>query len=229
LRIVATADLHGYLPEIPECDLLLIGGDVCPVWDHHVDFQKLWLKSDFSEWLRKVPAKKIVGIGGNHDFVFDKLPDFGHGLPWMYLHDTTGVITIGDEIIKVHGAPHTPRFGRWALMRPDPMLVEMWDKIPTDIDVLLSHGPMYGYADKVAGYSLTKHGWEEQTRVGSQTLRNRLDHIDFPNLKLFICGHIHEEYGEWPVNDQLTVYNVSHMDDEYKPVNDPVVIDWKKV
>ena len=60
MKVVATSDLHGTLPPIPACDLLLIAGDVCPVWDHKLFFQDIWLRTTFTDWLRAQPAKKIV-------------------------------------------------------------------------------------------------------------------------------------------------------------------------
>lgn len=64
----AIADQHGYLPTIEPCDLLLIAGDICPddfVRPDSPDHLH-WLDSTFRDWLRGVPAQRIVGIAGNH-------------------------------------------------------------------------------------------------------------------------------------------------------------------
>src|ERR1035437_821520 len=87
MRIIAISDTHGTLPEIPECDLLIIGGDVCPVHDHTMGFQRSWLELDFDNWLKGLPVKQIVGIGGNHDFALETWPDLARSLHWQYLLD----------------------------------------------------------------------------------------------------------------------------------------------
>src|SRR5512142_3205347 len=89
MKILATADLHGNLPDIPDCDLLLIGGDILPLAIQHDNARSLqWLDYEFREWLRHIPPAKIIGIAGNHDFVFETGWVDSLLLPWTYLQDT---------------------------------------------------------------------------------------------------------------------------------------------
>lgn len=227
-KIVATSDFHGYLPEIPECDILLVGGDVCPVYNHDRKFQAAWLRSYFKRWLKEVPAKHIVGIGGNHDFVIQDSYKFKKELPWHLLYSETVEI----EGLKIWGSPYSPSFGNWAFMRSDKSLAEEWEKIPSDTDILLVHGPMYGYGDAVIRYSFrpTASGVVREKlmgeHVGSSTLRNRLAYGEFNSLKLFVFGHIHEGYGTGSVDDLGFIWaNVSHVNEEYNNVNPPMVFE----
>lgn len=67
LRVAITSDLHGYLPEVEECELLLICGDIMPLNIQFDDeYSKEWLENDFRNWCINCLAKQIVFIGGNH-------------------------------------------------------------------------------------------------------------------------------------------------------------------
>lgn len=234
--VVATSDLHGHLPVIPECDLLLIAGDVSPVWNHERQFQASWLRGDFSDWLRAQPAKNIVGIGGNHDFVLDgHKQKLGYTLPWTYLNNEHTVVYVRDAEgfdtpLKIWGSALSPTFGKWANTRPEPALRDIWDTIPHDIDILLTHGPGYGICDEaglvwkthVDHTGKVKEGWEPE-HLGSTSLANKLTYEEWPYLKLHVFGHIHEGYGETTIGG-IRYLNVSRMDAQYKPINPPVVI-----
>jgi Icc-related predicted phosphoesterase len=64
LRVAAVADLHGHLPDVPECDVLVIAGDITPVRDHRLAFRARWLDGPFRTWLDAVPATRVVAIAG---------------------------------------------------------------------------------------------------------------------------------------------------------------------
>src|SRR6267142_531264 len=55
-----------WLTHCPACDLLLIGGDICIGGKE--EKQAHWLDTSFRAWLKEVPARKVIGVWGNHDF-----------------------------------------------------------------------------------------------------------------------------------------------------------------
>lgn len=249
MRIVATSDFHGFLPEIPECDLLLIGGDICPVENHDRKFQADWLRGEFRDWLAEQPALVKIWTGGNHDFVLQdwrNKPEKIQGIGGKYLDNTwleiPGVAAPFDRPLKIWASPMSPTFGNWAFMRDDRGLGEIWETIPRDIDILMVHGPMHGYGDGVPEYVLRPRlgsgigskedawdSWHKEylgdEHVGSVSLLNRLAYEEFPNLKLFVFGHIHEGYGQQVVtlkNNKFIAANVSHVNGDYKPLNPPM-------
>lgn len=196
MRVLATADLHGSLPQIKECDVLLVGGDVCP--DHPIgkraryslpdngsDYQLEWLDGPFRTWLADLGARgiSVVGIAGNHDFVFERMATAVRELylPWTYLQDSATTI----KGMRVWGTPWVPGLPRWAFYGSEQALQARSEMIPEDIDVLLTHGPPYGVADFVAPQFGSTH-------VGDGSLNLAIERVK-PDA--VVCGHIHEQYG----------------------------------
>jgi Icc-related predicted phosphoesterase len=209
VKVAAIADLHGFLPEVPACDVLLIAGDVCPVEDHALDFQRRWLEGRFSDWLRRLDAAAIVGIAGNHDFAAQADAELMRGLPWTYLVDET----VRVDGLRIHGSPWTPTFMEWAFMMDEEDLPDVWALVPGDVDVLVTHGPPRGYGD------LAVHG----RHVGSETLLVRLGELE--NLRLHVFGHIHEAYGSRHTLGGAALANVSYVDFDYRPAQPATVFE----
>jgi Icc-related predicted phosphoesterase len=213
MKIVALSDQHGYLPDdLPACDLLLLAGDLTPITNHGPAFQADWLDGEFRRWLKRQPARKIIGIAGNHDFVFQVQPHLvPKDLPWTYLQDQ-GVEWEG---LKIWGTPWQPWFFDWAFNGHPEELRQKWALIPDDTDILVVHGPPYGYGDGVP------LGGDRVRHTGCPHLLQRIKDIE-PMFALF--GHIHEGRGEWQLG-RTRLANVTLLDERYNVCYPPWVVE----
>jgi Icc-related predicted phosphoesterase len=215
MKILFTSDLHGHLPEIAPCDLLLIAGDICPNGSYDrlrdSEYQRNWLDTRFREWLEYIPAKNVVATWGNHDFVGQTLGP-PPGLRCTFLVDE--LTAIND--VTIWGSPWSMRYGDWAFMKSDAALEPHWQQIPEGVDILMVHGPAYQILDRV----------ERGDRVGSVTLAK---HVERVKPKVFVCGHIHESngviypYGE---DERTVLINAAHCDLWMDPCQHPWAFDW---
>ena len=195
IRVAATSDLHGNLPDIPKCDILVVCGDIGPLssqYHYDIDYAKKWLTTHFTDWLLKANVP-VVGIAGNHDFAA-RDSDIMEMLPWNYLLDSSCNI----YGCKFWGSPWTPKHSNWAFMANDNDLVSKWELIPDDTDILLTHGPPYNLGDRNSFGDC----------CGSMTLKDwRYSADSLPRMHFF--GHIHECSGE---GDGHSWHNVSLLD-----------------
>ena len=223
MKIVAISDMHGKLPDIPDCDVLVIAGDICPHFhanyvgdDSDCTGQSDWLRGSFNNWLDCVRAKRVVVTPGNHDWVFEKRPDLVPAIRWDLLIDSSVVI----EGKTFYGSPWQPYFYAWAFNAPpaeeggEEFLRQKWSHIPVNTDVLVVHGPPAGYGD------LTAHG----DRTGSPSLLEKIKEVQ-PALS--VHGHIHEARGKWEIgrDKQSIIANVSVVNRGYELVHDPMVFE----
>lgn len=205
MKIVCVSDTHEAHDEleIPDGDVFIHAGDAT----YMGTVQAI---TKFNSWLGKLPHKHKIIIAGNHDWLFQTDPGLAKSLITnaIYLQDS------GCEIdgIKFWGSPHQPWFYDWAFnqMR-GPDIKRYWDLIPTDTDVLITHGPPYGVGDITY-------------RAGNVGCQDLLDAVRKIKPKLHVYGHIHPGYGS--VQSLGTIFvNASIMDDLYMPRNEPIVVE----
>jgi hypothetical protein len=215
MRIAATADTHGFLPDFPEADLGVVAGDFVPFdgW-HRPHEQRFWVREIFAPWLKAQPVGHWIVIAGNHELMLQGRPGAMEEVPCEYLDEAT--TEYGG--LKIFGSAWIPLFFDWAFMAEDEQLAWRWRKIPEDVDVLVTHGPPRGFGDR-SGYG--------DRQAGSKTLRARL--LELPKLQLHLFGHIHEDRGRWEWRfgreAGTMLANVSHVDGEYRPAQEPQVFE----
>ena len=221
MKIILISDTHNqHLQILPDwldnkdgsIDMIIHAGDVSG---------KGTLKEieDFLGWYDSLNYKYKIFIPGNHDFWFEKISTFAvnemlqEKYPSIiYLHDTNVEI----EGLKFHGSGVTPWFYDWAFNRMGTDICKHWDMIPLDTNVLIVHGPIKGFLD------MTARGMS----VGCPYLLEKT--AEMTNLKLFVCGHIHEAYGKFEFPDGGVFVNASTLNLQYYVQNKPIVVEINK-
>ncbi len=209
IKIACISDTHGAHRSvtIPECDLLLHAGDLTNVGEYD-------LLRDFNSWGKSIPLPSThkLCVAGNHECTLEgKSREAKDLLPeWTYLQDQSHTVAG----LKVWGSPWSPEFypEKWKFqLERGPSAEEFWDVIPEDTDIVVVHGPPYGFGDTVIqGYP-----------VGCEALARRLDKV---KPRLTVCGHIHHSYGVYESPWGLVV-NAAIMTEEYRPLNSPIVVE----
>jgi len=222
VKVLPISDIHGqfgvfrYITNAGiEPDLITISGDLHK--GYALEPQEL---IDEVEMLQHKMNCPIVIIQGNHDYWNPMI--FRDSRDIHVLHNS-GIEICG---LKIWGSPFTPTFLDWNHMLEDG--VYGLDNIfkgmmPNGLDILLSHGPPYGYGDTC------RYGAWENTpddHLGSTSV---LEGIQLHKPRYVFCGHIHtgiryneidhtggaviKELPEPP--EKTYVYNVSVLDERY--------------
>lgn len=239
MKVIVISDLHGNLPKITTpFDLMLICGDICPVWDHRVSYQEYWLKNDFNNWLEALPYKdsfsRVVCIAGNHDFIFERIgetkrEDLLSSLPsnFVYLEHELYTFKYLDSDLKqitIFGTPYCTQFGNWAFMRDPDYLQKKFCEIPEGIDILISHDAPFN----MNGLGTISQGRQTGVECGSKELSQAIERVQ---PKYFFCGHIHTGNHSFCRNvfpdteNEMWSANVSILNEEYDASFKPLILE----
>lgn len=235
IRFVCISDTHSKLkPDDPKFDYIIPHGDVLL---HAGDFTMkggpLEIEQ-FNKFLEKLKHKKMIVIAGNHELPFDdnilaEPSYFGDRVSVIqkYLktkgvdsmkHVLTNAVYLQDSMvtvcgINIYGSPWSPRFCDWAFnAERGADILQKWNMIPENVDILITHGPPVGHGD------MTKGG----IHVGCVELLNTVQKRVKPRYHVF--GHIHEGYG-MSTDGVTTFINAASCTKGYKLENPPIIFD----
>jgi Icc-related predicted phosphoesterase len=204
IRLILLADTHGFHRRliIPDGDIVIFAGDFCL----YGDLSEL---DEFNDFLGRLPHKHKIVVAGNHDICLERTPEEGRNRlsNAIYLQDQA-ITLLG---IKIYGSPWQPQFMNWAFNLPSAKaLKEKWDSIPEDTEVLITHGPPYGFGDTtVAG----EHAGDKELAKAIKRVKPRIN----------VFGHMHEGYGSI-TSGRTTFINACICDGRYQPVNLPISV-----
>ncbi|KAK8172012.1 ser/Thr protein phosphatase [Phyllosticta citrichinensis] len=210
-RFVLISDTHNQTPKLPAGDVLIHAGDLSNTGSHS-ELRKT------VDWLEKAPFEVKIVVAGNHDvtldepFYADHGPHFHNQLPQSaqdclallrtspsitYLaHESRTVALQNGTTFFVFGSPYSPYCGAtWAFQYPrDAAAAAIWNDVPLDTDVLVTHAPPQHHCDANA----TGHA------DGCKALREALWRI---RPCMHVCGHRHEGRGaervRWKIDQPM--------------------------
>jgi predicted phosphohydrolase len=200
-RFICISDTHNTLPKLPRGDVLIHAGDLTNQGSLS-ELQKT------ITWLEQAPFECKLVIAGNHDITLDSTfyKEYGSRFHNQQPQDTEQCIRLLQQsssitylnheaktvqltktdgpqtTFKVFGSPYSPRRGSWAFGYSPEDADALWDQVPLDSDVVVTHTP-------------PKHHCDESPARGSagcEALRQALWRV---RPRLVVCGHVHEARG----------------------------------
>lgn len=218
MRLVILSDTHGYHNQIkvPDGDILIHCGD-------STIYGEIWEMNKFLIWFGNQRHKYKIFINGNHEvqvwkrnYTKQMVEDYNRGNPQRtpihYLEDER----LGLAGLSFYGSPRTPIFFDWAYMYDREKGADIWQGIPDNTDVLITHGPPAGILDGVKPF-----GDYMRSKAGCDALLERVQEIK-PKLHCF--GHIHTSHG-WEKHGETLFVNAANCNARYVPNQPPIVVD----
>lgn len=230
LKITLISDTHArhnkLNSDLPGGDLLIHAGDFM------TSGYSIHEARDFFAWYDSINNYEYkIFIAGNHDRVMQDYPEEMRGDLTGYKtidyleDDTCGMYYDGpngdipDSVVRIYGSPWQPEFYNWAfnLPRKGPGLASKWAAIPDNTDILVTHGPAYGYVDDVEG--------RRGQHLGCELLTERIKEF---KPKIHVCGHIHTGYGHY-FDGHTHFFNAAVLNEQYIYTQAPFHFEWDNV
>jgi len=232
MKIAVISDIHGNLIPYPsqywkgleECEILFICGDILPLQiQHNLEASYEWLLTQFKPWTYDLPVEKVYFIAGNHDLwferkYFDAISIFSEYDKVTYLANNTidHISSQDSKVYSIHGIPYCHQFGNWSFMYSEKTLTKLFEAVPNNLDILITHDAPYGVSD------VCLEGWAaDGEHKGGKALR---DVIINKKPKYCFHGHLHSSNHEEEMLNDTKVFNTSIVDEQYDIKYEPLII-----
>lgn len=143
MKIICISDTHTQEKRVilPIGDILIHSGDFGIRTKNDLDY--------ILDWFQTLKFRSIIFISGNHDLYLEAmwLNNLNVQCPANVHYLMNNAIEI--DGIKIWGSPFSPLFNSWAFMRDIDTLKLIWDTIPSDTDIVITHCPPMGINDQV--------------------------------------------------------------------------------
>ena len=182
MKILHISDTHGFHSKIKlfidGVDVIVHSGDASNNPNPFLNEKEMM---DFILWYSSIKVDNKIYVAGNHESSVE------FHLITKETFEKNGIIYLeNDDItingIKFFGSPYSKKFNNWNFMLEEEKLKMVWDMIPEDVDVLITHTPPKGVLDKI-------YSRGDVLNVGSATLIDKIKELK--NLKAHLFGHIH--------------------------------------
>ncbi|VUC28178.1 unnamed protein product [Clonostachys rosea] len=233
-RIVCVSDTHNCTVKLPKGDILIHAGDITNQGSYsELSRAVKWLEEAKFEAKIVIAGNHDITLDeafyAEHGLYFHNQNPQSHedclslltSSPSItYLNHTSQTIRLTSPDgprtqLKVFGSPYSPRHGLWAFYYDAPLspstysdLPRIWDDIPLDADVVVTHTPARTHCDET----------DERRATGCEALRRALWRV---RPRLAVCGHIHDGRGAERVTWDLSSRNVAFAERSVARWTDP--------